>query len=72
MILDINCGPFNYLQGFVHTSFKKVNNKGKYITKQVMFYGWIQRYFYFEWLCIIQFIFDINGYRSQKGKLNRQ
>jgi len=70
MILDINCGPFNYLQGLVHTSFKKVNNKGKYIAKQVIFYGSIQRYFYFEWLRIIQSIFDINEYRSQEGKLN--
>lgn len=72
MILDINCGPCNYLKGLVHTSFKKVNNKDKYVTKQVIFYGPIQRYFYFEWLCIIQSIFDINEYRSQDGKLNRQ
>ena len=65
MILDINCGPCNYLQGLVHTSFKKVNNKGKYVTKQVIFYGSIQRYFYFDWQCIIQSIFSIGWAKSR-------
>jgi hypothetical protein len=68
----MNSGPCNYLLVLDHTSFKKVNNKGKYVTKQVTFYGSIQRYFYFEWLCIIRFTFDINEYRSHEGMLNRQ
>ena len=72
MILDINCGLCNFLQVLVHTSFRKVNNEGKYVTKQVIFYGSIQRYFYFKRLCIIQSIFDIKKYRNQEGKLNRQ
>jgi len=72
MKLDINSGPCNYLLVFDHTSFKKVNNKGKHAKKQVTFYGSIQRYLYFEWLCIIRSTFDINEYRSHEGKLNRQ
>lgn len=72
MILDINCGPCNYLQVLVHTSSKKEKNKGKYVTKQVIFYGSIQLHFYFEWLCFIQSIFDTNEYRSHEDKLNRK
>jgi len=49
MILDINCGPCNYLQVLVHTSSKKVNNKDEYVTERVIFYGSFQRYFYEGW-----------------------